>query len=63
MNEEHSIKKEPQDEVSKQYLIAKIREMQDEILELQKKIHEAAHKVEATHRESEYWQNINARQQ
>lgn len=63
MSEGNSIKQEPLDVVSKQYLIAKIAQMQAEILDLQKKIHEAAHKIEATHRESEYWQNINARQQ
>jgi hypothetical protein len=63
MNEEHSLKKEPQDEVSRQYLIAEIRQLEDKIRELQIQIHESAHKLDSSSKEREYWQNIAARQQ
>jgi hypothetical protein len=63
MNEEHSLKQEPRDVATQQYLIAYIRELEDKIRDLQKRIHEAAHKLESSQNEREYWQNINARQQ
>jgi hypothetical protein len=63
MNEEHSIKKEPQDEVSRQYLIAKVMELENQIRELQIRIHESAHKLDSSFQEREYWQKLAARQQ
>ena len=63
MNEEHSFKQKPRDVATQQYLIAYIRELEDEIRNLQKRILEAAHKIESSQNEREYWQNINARQQ
>jgi hypothetical protein len=63
MNEEHSLKKEPQDEVSRQYLIAEIKQLEDKIRELQIQIHESAHKLDSSFQEREYWQKLAARQQ
>jgi hypothetical protein len=45
VNEEHTLKKEPLDEVSRQYLIAEIKQLEDRIRELQVKVHETAHRV------------------
>ena len=48
-------------ELGRAYLIAKIEDLEKEIKDLQKRLHEAAHKVEMSHRSSEYWQNMVAR--
>jgi len=45
VNEEHTLKKEPLDEVSRQYIIAEIKQLEDRIRELQIRIHETAHKL------------------
>lgn len=49
-------------EGGRQYLLAKVEDLEKEISELQAKIHELMHRVHQAQGQSEYWQNLHARQ-
>ncbi len=49
-------------EGGRQYLLAKVEDLEKEISELKAKIHELMHQVHQAQGQSEYWQNLHARQ-
>lgn len=62
MNTDDIYEKYLMSERGRLYLSHKVEDLEKEIFELQKKIHELAHQVEQSQKNGEYWQSIYARQ-